>query len=283
MNFVLIAVIVLGAIGLISAIVLFVTSKKFAMEEDPRIDEVAAVLPQANCGGCGYAGCSGFAAACVKSSESGSLEGKLCPVGGLEVMKKVASILGVSSSGVVPKIAVVRCDGTCEHRPRVARYDGLSTCRVVNACGAGETACGYGCLGCGDCVSACQFGAIHINQETMIPEVDEDKCVACGACSKICPRNIIELRLKGDKNRRIYVDCMNHDKGPVAMKVCDVSCIACGKCKKMCESDAITLDANLAYIDDEKCTLCGLCVTSCPRHAIHAVHFTDISIKEEAK
>jgi Na+-translocating ferredoxin:NAD+ oxidoreductase subunit B len=283
MNFILIAVVVLGVIGLISAIVLFATSKRFAVKEDFRINEVAAVLPQANCGGCGYAGCSGFAAACVKTADSGSLGGKLCPVGGQAVMLKVASILKMSTSDVIPKIAVVRCNGTCDNRPRTAKYDGLMTCRAVHACGAGETACGYGCLGCGDCVDACKFDAIHVNPETMIPEVDENKCVACGACSKACPRNIIEMRLKGNQNRRIYVDCVNHDKGPVAMKVCKVSCIACGKCDKVCEADAITIDENLAYIDDKKCTLCGLCENVCPRHAIVSVNLTAELINVEIK
>lgn len=280
MNFVIIAVIVLGAIGLVSAVVLFVTSQKFAVREDPRIKDVAEVLPQANCGGCGFAGCSGFADACVKSADKGSLDGMLCPVGGQKVMNEVASILGMSSSDSVAKIAVVRCNGTCENRPRTAIYDGLKKCSAINACGAGETACGYGCLGCGDCVDACMFNAIHINPSTMIPEVDEDKCVACGACSKACPRHIIEIRLKGEE-KRICVDCVNQDKGPVAMKACSVSCIACGKCKKVCEYDAVSIDGNVAYIDASKCTQCGKCVEACPRHAIDSVSLSSKCLNEE--
>jgi Na+-translocating ferredoxin:NAD+ oxidoreductase subunit B len=273
MNFVLIAVIVLGSIGLISAIILYMTSKKFSVKEDHRIGEVAAALPQANCGGCGFPGCSGFAVACVKAADDGSLEGKFCPVGGLPVMDKVASILGMTVTGGDPKVAVVRCNGTCANRPRIAKYDGLMTCSAVNSCGAGETACGDGCLGCGDCVAACQFDAIYVNPETMIPEVDENKCTACGACVKACPRNIIEIRLKGKKNKRVYVNCVNHDKGAIAMKECKVSCIACGKCLKVCKFDAITIDGNLAYIDDEKCRLCRLCEKECPRNSIIAVNF----------
>jgi len=273
MSFVLIAVIVLGAIGLISAVILYVTSKKFAVKEDLRIAEVSAVLPQANCGGCGFPGCSGFAAACVKAADGGSLEGKHCPVGGLPVMEKVASILGMIAVEDAPNVAVVRCNGTCENRPRIVKYDGLMTCSAVNSCGTGETACGDGCLGCGDCVAACQFDAIFINPDTMIPEVDEDKCTACGACAKACPRNIIEIRLKGKKNKRVYVSCVNRDKGAFAIKVCKVSCIACGKCQKICQFNAITIDDNLAYIDDEKCRLCRLCEKECPRNAIIAVNF----------
>lgn len=116
MNMILIAVVSLGAIGLVSAIVLYVASKKFAVYEDPRIAQVAEVLPQANCGGCGFPGCSGFAAACVKA---GSLEGKLCPVGGQPTMEKVAAILGLKAEASEPKVAVVRCNGTCDNRPRL--------------------------------------------------------------------------------------------------------------------------------------------------------------------
>ena len=182
MNVILTAVIVLGAVGLIAAVVLFFVSKKFAVKEDPRIALVNEVLPGANCGGCGFPGCGGMASACVKAADNGSLEGLNCPVGGSAVMSQVASILGMEATASDPKVAVVRCNGSCENRPRIAEYDGLKTCRAVHACGAGETGCGNGCLGCGDCVAACKFDAIHINPETGIPEVDEEKCVACGAC-----------------------------------------------------------------------------------------------------
>ena len=124
-----------------------------------------------------------------------------------------------------------------------------------------------------DYVEACQFDAIHINPETGIAEVDEEKCVACGACVKACPRNIIELRKKGPKGRRVYVSCVNKDKGPAAMKACQVSCIGCGKCEKECPFGAITVEVNLAYIDPEKCRLCRKCEKVCPKHAIVAVNF----------
>ena len=250
MEFMLIAVLVLGAIGLIAALVLYVCSKKFAVFEDPRIAQVTEQLPGANCGGCGFAGCGGLADALVKGADAGSLEGLLCPVGGQEVMGKVADL-----------------------RPKIAEYSGLRTCAAMNSCGAGETACGFGCLGCGDCVAACQFDAIRVNPETGLPEVDEEKCVACGACVKACPRNIIELRKKGLKGRRVYVSCVNKDKGPVAMKACKAACIGCGKCEKECNFGAITVENNVCYIDFEKCRLCRKCVAACPTGAIHAVNF----------
>ena len=273
MNFILIAVAVLGGIALVSAVVLYVCSKKFAVYEDPRLGQVTALLPGANCGGCGYPGCSGMASALVKGADAGSLDGLYCPVGGAEVMGQVADLLGMAVANTEPKVAVVRCNGTCELRPRIAEYSGLRTCTAMNSCGAGETGCGYGCLGCGDCVSACSFGAIKINDETGLPEVDEDKCTACGACVNACPRHIIELRKRGVKNRRVYVRCVNKDRGAAAMKACKAACIGCGKCEKECNFGAIIIQGNLSYIDPDKCRLCRKCVEVCPTHAIVAINF----------
>ena len=273
MNFILSAVIVLGVIALIAAVVLYACSKKFAVYEDPRIGQVQELLPGANCGGCGFAGCADMAGALVKACDAGSIDGLLCPVGGQAVMGQVADLLGMAVANSEPKVAVVRCYGTCENRPHIAEYDGLMTCAAVNATGQGETGCGYGCLGCGDCTRACTFDAIHMNPETGLPEVDEDKCTACGACVKACPRHIIELRKKGPKGRRVYVRCVNKDKGAVARKNCQVACIGCGKCFKVCKFDAITIENNLSYIDPEKCRLCTKCVDECPTGAIVKVNF----------
>ena len=264
---------VLGGIALAAAVVLYVCSKRFSVDEDPRIGQVNELLPGANCGGCGFAGCMAMAEALVKGSENNSLEGLNCPVGGSYVMTRVANLLGMTIQGGEPQIAVVRCAGSCELRPRTAEYVGLHTCAVMHSCGAGETGCGFGCLGCGDCVSACQFDAIHINPETQLPEVDEEKCTACGSCTKACPRSIIELRKKGPKGRRVYVSCVNKDKGAVSMKACKVSCIGCGKCVKECQFEAITLENNCSYIDPQKCRLCRKCVKVCPTKAICEMNF----------
>ena len=282
MNLILIAVIVLGVIGLVSALVLYIISNRFAVHEDARIGQVAEVLPQANCGGCGYPGCSGFAAACVKAADAGSLDGKFCPVGGQPVMDQVAGILGLAAVASAPKVAVVRCNGTCENRPRNAKFDGAQSCRVQQMTGLGETGCGYGCLGCGDCVKKCQFGALTMDPSTGLPVVDEEKCTACGACAKACPRGIIEIRLKGPKGHRVVVLCNNKDKGAVANKVCKASCIGCGKCVKTCEKfEAITLVNNLAYIDAEKCKMCRKCEEACPKGAIHGFNFPPRKPKAE--
>lgn len=273
MDFILNAVIVLGGIALIAAVILYVCSKKFAVKEDPRLGLVQEQLPGANCGGCGFPGCSGLADALVKGADAGSIDGLSCPVGGPEVMTKVADLLGMAMANTEPKVAVVRCNGTCENRPKTVQYDGLRTCTAMHACGAGETGCGYGCLGCGDCVAACQFGAIAINDQTGLPEVDEEKCTSCGACVKACPRNIIELRKRGPKSRRVYVQCVNKDKGPAAKKACKAACIGCGKCLKECKFEAITVNANLSYIDPEKCKMCRKCEAACPTGAIIAYNF----------
>lgn len=283
MNLILIAVIALGAIALVSSTVLYACSKKFAVKEDPRVGEVSELLPQANCGGCGFAGCSGMAVALVKGADAGSIDGLFCPVGGQDTMNAVADLLGMAVANTEPKVAVVRCNGTCSNRPKVVEYSGLRTCAAMNACGAGETACGFGCLGCGDCVAACQFGAITINKDTGIAEVDEEKCTSCGACVKACPRNIIELRKRGPKGRRVYVSCVNKDKGPAAMKACKVSCIGCGKCQKECPFDAILITNNLSYIDPDKCRSCRKCEKVCPTHAIIAVNFPVPKAKECAE
>jgi len=282
MDFILSAVIVLGCIALVAAVILYVCSKKFAVYEDPRLGKVLEALPGANCGGCGYPGCSGMADALVKAADAGSLEGLNCPVGGAETMGKVADLLGMAMANTEPMVAVVRCNGTCELRPKTTEYGGLRTCTAMHACGAGETACGFGCLGCGDCVSACKFDAIHINEETGLPEVDEDKCTSCGACVSACPRHIIELRKKGPKNRRVYVRCVNKDKGAVAMKACKAACIGCGKCAKECQFDAITIVNNVSYIDFNKCRLCRKCEAVCPTNAIVAVNFPPRKPKAEA-
>ncbi len=270
MNLIVSSIIVLGVIGLASAVILYFVAQKFKVEEDTRIDEVAELLPGANCGGCGYPGCRGFAEACVKAD---SLENMLCPVGGLPVMCKVSEFLGHAVCQATPKIAVVRCNGSCANRPRTNKFDGAKNCKIATQLYAGETNCSYGCLGFGDCAAACQFDAIKINPETGIPEVDEEKCTACGACVKACPKKVIELRNKGVKGRRVFVSCVNKDKGGVARKACSAACIGCGKCQKVCPFGAIKVENNLAYIDFELCRSCRKCVNECPTGAIHDANF----------
>lgn len=278
---ILFALLTLGLLGSVAAVILYFVAQKFKVIEDPKIDLVDDVLPKANCGGCGFPGCRAFAEALVKSgNEKHSLEGLNCPVGGNDTMKSAAAILGLEVEETEPMIAVIRCNGSKVNSPAKIDYDGPSTCAFAHNLYAGEGGCPFGCLGLGDCVVSCDFDAIHINPETGLPEVNE-KCVACGACVKACPRSIIELRPKGKKDRRIFVSCINQEKGGVAKKNCAVACIGCSKCFKVCPFDAITMNNNLAYIDPEKCKLCRKCVTECPTNAIHEINFPVRKVKTE--
>lgn len=275
---VLYTIIIISAIGVTAAVILYFVAQRFKVYEDPRIDLVQEALPAANCGGCGYPGCRNFAEVLVKAE---SFDGLYCPVGGNEVMAIVAGILGKEPALQDSKVAVIRCNGAPEHRARTNVYDGAASCAIENILYMGETGCPHGCLGHGDCVTACDFDAIHINPETRLPEVLDDKCTACGACVKACPRNIIELRKKAPKDRKIFVSCINQEKGAVAIKNCKVACIGCGKCVKICPFEAITMVNNLAYIDPVKCRLCRKCAPECPTNAILEINFPPRKEKKE--
>ncbi|MDR1895776.1 MAG: Fe-S cluster domain-containing protein [Prevotellaceae bacterium] len=263
-------IVILSSLGVLSAVILYLVAQKFQVYEDPRIDEVNEQLPGANCGGCGFAGCRAFAEALVKSDDISAL---LCPVGGSNTMTQIAERLGKTATAKEPLTAVVRCSGSCEVRPGINSFDGPPSCAVMSVTYAGTTGCSFGCLGQGDCAVSCGFDAIHINPATMLPEVDDEKCTACGACVKACPKFIIELRKKGPKNRRIYVSCINQDKGGIARKSCAAACIGCSKCLKACPFEAITINNNLAYIDNTKCRLCRKCTPECPTSAIRELNF----------
>ena len=277
MSVLLYTVLTLCVLGIVLAVVLFFVAQKFRVEEDPRIDEVEGMLPGANCGACGFPGCRAMAESLVKEADISDL---YCPVGGAETMKAVGEFLGKAAPEREPEVAVVRCAGSCELRAdgtavrqRLNHFDGARSCAVEAATYAGETGCSFGCLGCGDCVGVCAFDAIRMNPSTGLPEVAEDKCTACGKCVAACPKRTIELRRKGPKNRRVFVSCVNRDKGAVARKACSAACIGCGKCVKVCAFEAIALDSNLAYIDSAKCKLCRKCVAECPTGAIIEVGF----------
>ncbi len=254
------ATITVAALGLLTGIFLGVAGKRFAVEVDEREAQVLKALPGNNCGGCGFAGCSGLAAAIAK----GEADVGACPVGGAQVAGVIGRIMGVKAAEGARKTAFVKCGGDCSSAKTSYEYSGLISCRMQkNAPGGGEKACSYGCLGGGDCVRACPFDAITI--ENGIAVVSEERCKACGKCVAACPRGIIEL-VRADLGARVC--CSSKDKGAVALKCCTVACIGCSLCKKACGFDAITIEDNLARIDYDKCTGCGSCAEKCPKKAI---------------
>lgn len=264
-NEIIYAVIALCGTALVFAVIIFFVELKFKVIEDPLIDQVQELLPGANCGGCGFAGCRNFAEAVVKAK---SLDNLNCPVGGNALVKDISPLLGIVAVEKEPTVAVLRCNGSRTHAPQKVVYQGASTCYFAHSLFSGESGCPFGCLGLGDCVESCKFDAMYMDKETGLPVILDEKCVSCGACVKACPRSIIELRRQGKKNRRIYVSCINKEKGGPAKKNCAVACIGCGACAKACKFEAITIANNLAYIDGEKCTLCRKCAPVCPTHCI---------------
>jgi Na+-translocating ferredoxin:NAD+ oxidoreductase RNF subunit RnfB len=278
MSLVLVTVGLLFATGLLGALLLYFVAKRFHVDEDPRVESIAAVLPGANCGGCGFKGCHDFAAQCAGCS---SLSGIYCPVGGDKVMAEIAKIVGLDVAASTPMVATLRCNGSNGARNQIAEYRGPQSCAVQASLAIGRRGCPSGCLGCGDCVEACTFGAIAIDHAMGLPTVDEDMCTACGQCVKSCPRKLLQLRPKGPRGRRVWVACSNCERGAVARKACSAACIGCGKCARTCPFGAITVENNLANIDFAVCKACGKCVGVCPTGAILSHNISQINKPSE--
>ena len=257
---IVIAAALVAAVGILIGLFLGLAGIRFRVEVDEKEEAVLSALPGNNCGGCGFAGCSGLAAAIAK----GEAPVNSCPVGGEPVAKKIGKIMGVDAGEGKKMVAFVHCQGDCNKAKTQYEYDGAKDCRMMRFVpGGGPKACRQGCLGYGTCVKECPFDAIHVKNGIAV--VDKEKCKACGKCVAACPNHLITLI---PYEAKVAVACANTEKGPVTMKACDVGCIGCGICVKNCPVQAVTVDNFRAVIDQDKCTGCGTCMGKCPKKAI---------------
>lgn len=254
------SMIVLTSMAAVFGAVLAIASRIFAVYRDPRVEQIVGVLPNANCGACGYPGCQGYAEAAVAAGRVPAT----CPPGGSEVALKVADILGAEASEHVPQVAIVHCKGGVSTSAQRLDYDGIADCRAAILVGGNPKACIFGCLGFGTCKAVCPFGAVELDDDGIV-HIDTVKCTGCGNCVAACPVRIIEL---APIDMKVHVRCSSHDKGKKAKSVCEVACIACQMCVKKCPVQAIRMENDLAVVDYRICTNCGICAAVCPTNAI---------------
>lgn len=253
------SIMVLGGLGLLFGAILAYASKKFEVKIDERIENILDILPGANCGGCGFPGCSGLASAIV----NGKAPINGCPVGGEEITNKIARIMGTKAEGKIVEVAKVICKGNCNVAKNKYIYYGIDDCRAANSLSFGPKSCKYGCLGLGTCKNVCKFNAISIIDNIAI--IDEEKCVMCGKCIDICPKKLI---IRKPKEKDVVVECASLDFGKSLKEKCSVGCIGCGICKKQCKFDAIEFENKIAKINYDKCIGCMECVKKCPTKVI---------------
>lgn len=256
---ILLPVLIFIGLGLLMGALLALASKLFAVKKDEKAEAVKECLPGANCGGCGYSGCDAYAAAV----SSGEAPVNKCSVGGAEAASKIAQIMGVDAGAQVRMRAQVMCSGTGEYAKKKYIYEGIDDCVAASKIGGGDKMCKNGCIGLGNCVRACPFDAIVV--ENGVAAVDYSKCKGCGICISACPKGIIKLIPFDAKH---WVGCMSVDDGKNTRKVCDVGCISCKLCQKNCPAGAINVDNFVASIEYDKCTGCDICTDKCPRHII---------------
>ncbi|MEQ8520178.1 MAG: RnfABCDGE type electron transport complex subunit B [Cytophagales bacterium] len=257
---ILTAILSLGGLTLLLAIMLIIANKKLYVYEDPRIDQVEDMLPHANCGACGFPGCRPFAEALVKEVV---LPGK-CTVSSEEGREKIASFLGVDLGLEDKRVARLACAGGINVARNKANYSGIETCRAASLVSGGGKGCFWGCLGLADCERVCDFDAIQMN-EFNIPVVDEDKCTACGDCVEICPKDLFSLH---SATERLWVACKNLEQGDAVLEDCEVGCTACGKCEMDAPGNLIKIIDNIPVIDYSLNHQTRVPIERCPTGAI---------------
>ena len=250
----IIGTIIIIVIGAACGVLLTIAAKVMAVKTDERIPLVRECLPGANCGACGLAGCDGYAKALVEDGAAPNL----CVPGGASVASQIGGILGVDAGETAVKAACVRCRGDLDATKAKMDYRGIESCAAAKLLFGGSGVCTFGCLGLGDCVKACAYDAIHV--ENGLARVDICACTGCGACAAACPNKLISVY---PSSARVTVSCSNTEKGAVTRKKCSAGCIGCKKCEKECPAQAIVVENNLAKIDYEKCTGCGHCAEVC--------------------
>jgi len=265
------AIAALGGLGILFGIVLGFADKKFAVEVDDRVSAVRAAVSGANCGACGYTGCDAYAEAVVH----GDAKANACIPGGAKTVKAIDAIMGLHAQALEPMVARVRCQGTCERVTARYDYSGVPSCRAVSGISGGPNACEFGCVGYGECLSVCAFGAISMVDG--IAMIDDDACTGCGMCVGVCPRNIIQML---PRDQTVVVMCRNEAIGRIARLQCKTACIGCKRCEKECSTESIKVVNGVAVIDENTCTRCGACIPVCPMDCI--INFYERNLQDEA-
>ncbi|MCD6156443.1 MAG: RnfABCDGE type electron transport complex subunit B [Candidatus Atribacteria bacterium] len=272
--------IVVGVLGLLFGLMLGWFAKKFAVEVNPLVQQIEEILPGANCGACGYPGCSGLAEAIA----SGNAPVNACPVGGPKVWLAISKLTGASVSEVKPQKALLLCQGGKDAAQKLADYHGIEDCKAIAVLGLSPKACYSGCLGYGTCERVCPFGAIVIDKEEELPLIDWRKCTGCGKCVQECPRNVLSLVFQ---ENQVVVACTSLQSAKEVRAICEKGCIKCQLCVRTCPVGAISFKEGRIIIDHEKCTLCGVCIEKCPTKCIvfvsrsRRVVFSDLKVESE--
>lgn len=249
-------VILLALLGLAFGSGLTFASRKFAVHVDDRVEKIEDLLPGTNCGACGFGGCKDFAAALVRDPSIAQKCTQTTP----EARKEIGELLGIEIGEEKPRVAAVACSGGSKE---AFEYHGAESCAAAASLMGGFLECKYGCLGLGDCVRACPFNAIKVENREV--SVDEERCTGCGVCVDVCPRNVIKLI---PRDAKVLLVCNSPDPGKIVVSVCERGCIACGLCEKACPVNAIKMENNLPVIDQDLCNECGECVKVCPRNVL---------------
>ena len=261
MNQIIIAVVIVAAIGLIAGLGLAIASVVFAVPVDEKAEKIRECLPGANCGACGFTGCDGYAAALSKGETT---ECNLCTPGGNDTAKQIGEIMGLSVGKITPMVAAVMCQGNRTNVEDKLEYSGVHSCKMATQLFGGPKNCVYGCIGFGDCAEVCPYDAIFICDG--VARINPDKCRACKKCIAACPRQLIDL-FPLDTTKAAVL-CRNHDKGAQTRKQCKAGCIGCMKCVKACPVEAVSINNFCATVDYDKCIGCGKCHEACPVGAI---------------